>query len=131
MTVESINQNGQVITGYYTVLRTHTGTKIASGYTTKTFTSGTTAGTQYEIELDSYGSCTFTNWQGTSNSGDLSFTATSGPQTFVGVYNCTNAGAPAYHTTAQPLPVLAVAFIVGMSLLVGGIEKAKGKDQSD
>jgi hypothetical protein len=87
-----VNQNGATITGYYTALRTSTGTKISTGYTTKTFTSGMTAGTKYEIELDSYGSCTFTNWQGTTDSGDLTFTAASGPQTLVGVYDCTSAG---------------------------------------
>ena len=80
------------MTGYYTVLRTSTGAKVATGYTTKTFTSGMTAGTKYEVELDSYGSCTFADWQGTTNSGDLTFTAASGSQTFVGVYDCTSAG---------------------------------------
>jgi hypothetical protein len=89
VTVESVNQNGAPITGYWTVLRTSSGSKIASGYTTKTFTSGMTVGSNYEIELDGYGSCTFSHWQGTSNSGDLTFTAAGGSQTFVGVFDCT------------------------------------------
>jgi hypothetical protein len=93
ITVESVNQNGQSISGYYTVIRTGTGSEIATGYTAMTFT-GLSAGTEYEIELDSYASCTFSHWQDTGSGVDpRTFAAVNGPQTFVGVYNCTSSGA--------------------------------------
>ena len=89
VTIQSVNQNGQSITGYWTALRSSTGKSLATGYTTKTFTS-ITVGTNYEIELDSYGSCTFSHWQDSGSSVDpRTFTATAGPETFIGVFTCT------------------------------------------
>jgi hypothetical protein len=121
-----VNQNGQAITGYYIVLRTSAGKSLATGYTTKTFT-GLTTGTSYEVELDSYGSCTFEHWQGTTNSGDLAFTA-SGPQTFVGVFDCSGAAAPAAAKSApaiQPLPLAAFSVMMGSTLIAGKITRVK------
>jgi hypothetical protein len=86
VTVESLDQNGQTITGYWTVLYSGSGSQIATGYTAKTFK--VTAGASYSIELDGYNGCSFQYWQDTTNSGDLNFTAVSGQQAFVGVYNC-------------------------------------------
>jgi hypothetical protein len=91
VTVESVDQNGNIITGYWTVLYGAAGNQIATGYTTKFFNQ-VTAGTTYQIELDSYGSCTFQHWQGTTNSGDYAFTQPNGPLTVVGVYSCTSTG---------------------------------------
>ncbi len=127
VTVESVNQDGQTITGYWTVLRTSSGTTVSTGYTTKTFTD-VKAGTTYELELDSYTVCTFEYWQGTTNSGLLTFTATDGPQTFVGVYDCTNAAAPVSHSTTNlltqaSLPLGTASLVVGISLVVGGVDK--------
>ena len=91
--MESVDQNNNPITGYDTILRTNTGSKIASGFTTKTFTTGLTAGTNYQIVLDSYGACTFNHWQDTgSTANPRTFTAVKGPLTFVGVYTCTSSG---------------------------------------
>jgi hypothetical protein len=87
-----VNQNGATITGYYAELLTSAGSKISTGYTTNTFTD-VIAGTNYEIELDGYSTCAFENWQGTTNSGDMSFTQANGPMTFVGVFDCTSSGA--------------------------------------
>jgi len=102
------------------VLYTDAGNELATGYTPMPFTN-VTAGTSYELLLDSYAACTFEYWQGTSNSGELSFTATNGSLTFIGVYNCTNTGAPAYHSItgslSPPLPAFAIGFIAGLSLL--------------
>ena len=92
--VKSVNQNAKAITGYWAVLYSSSGSKIAAGYTTKTFTA-VKAGTRYQVELNSYGSCTFTNWQGTTNSGKIAFTQPNGPLTLVGVYTCTSSGSMA------------------------------------
>jgi hypothetical protein len=90
--VKSVDQNGATITGYYNVLRTGTGARISTGYTTKTYTN-VVAGTNYQIELDSFGSCTFQHWQDTgSTTNPRSFAQANGPMTFVGIYNCTSGG---------------------------------------
>jgi hypothetical protein len=105
VTIESVNQNGAPINGYWTVLYGPHGGQLATGYTTKTF-SGLTSGTQYSVELDSYGSCQFSHWQDTSSgSYERSFTA-SGAQTFVGVYTCGSSGAVA--------PSLAASLMIGV-----------------
>ena len=97
ITVESVNQNGGAITGYETTLSSSSGSLISTGFTSETFTD-VTAGTSYEIALDSYGSCTFENWQDTGSSVDSRTVTASGAQTFVGVYDCTSSG-----SVGQPL----------------------------
>jgi hypothetical protein len=88
--VESVDQDGDSIPGYYAVLFAANGSQLATGFTTYTFASVTT-GTSYQIQLDSYGSCTFENWQGTGGSvNPLTFTQGDGPMTLVGVYDCTS-----------------------------------------
>lgn len=90
ITVKSVNQNGVAITGYWTVLYNKAGSVLQTGYTPKVF-SGLTAGTTYQVELDSYGSCTFQHWQDTGSTNPLrTYVATSGSQTLVGVYSCTS-----------------------------------------
>jgi hypothetical protein len=87
--IQSVNQNGQAITGYWTVLYNSNGKQLSTGYTTKTFTA-ITVGTAYSVGLSSYSSCTFNHWQDSgSTSLTRAFTATAGPETFVGVYACT------------------------------------------
>jgi hypothetical protein len=101
LTVESVNQNGQAITGYYAVLRTNAGQSIAHGYTTVTF-NGLTQGTTYAIELDGYGSCQFSHWKDSGSSTDPRTFTASGALTLVGVYNCGSSAAPAVGGHKQP-----------------------------
>ena len=61
VTIESVNPNGQTITGYWTVLYGAWRTSSTPD-TTKTFTS-LTAGATYSVELDSYSSCQFSHWR--------------------------------------------------------------------
>jgi hypothetical protein len=99
--VESVNQNGATITGYYAILSSSAGKHISTGYTTKAFTD-VTAGTNYEITLDSYASCTFEHWQDTgSTTNPRTFTQANGPMTLVGVYDCTSSSA----SVAQPVSI--------------------------
>lgn len=86
VTVNSENQLGAAITGYYTELLTSTGGVVSSGFTPQTFT--TTAGVGYQVAAASYGSCTFTNWSNGATSDPMSFTATSSGLTFTAVYDC-------------------------------------------
>jgi hypothetical protein len=91
--VESVNQNNQPITGYWSILRMSGGGQVGTGYTPKTYT-GLTPGATYTIELDSYGNCQFSHWSDGVTSDPRAFTA-SGALTLVGVYNCGSSAAPA------------------------------------
>jgi hypothetical protein len=120
VTVQSVNQNGQPITGYWTVLYNGNGRQLATGYTSKTF-SGLSSGAAYRIELDSYRNCQFNHWLDTgSTTVARSFTAV-GAQTFVGVYTCTTgveaarAGLAPTVTTGGTLDVLLLVSLVGGS----------------
>ena len=89
MVVQSVNQNGQAITGYWAVLYNSAGTQLTTGFTPVTF-SGLTAGTAYGVSVSSYGACTFSHWQDNGSTNAMrAFTAAS-TQTFTGVFNCTN-----------------------------------------
>ena len=68
-----------------------------------------TANTNYEMELDSYASCTFSHWQssGSPTTDPLPFTQPNGPLTLVGVYNCTSGGAVG---GGAPASMLALVF---------------------
>jgi hypothetical protein len=85
LTINSEDQNGNPIFGYYAVLGS-SGSVVATGYTTHTF--ATNAGQSYSVQVDSYGSCTFSKWADGSTSNPRSFTASSGALTFTAVYNC-------------------------------------------
>jgi hypothetical protein len=84
--VNSVNQNGNSISGYYAALYGSGGQVLASGFTSATFS--TTSGLSYSVQADNYGSCTFSKWTDGITSDPRTFTATSSPQTFTAVYNC-------------------------------------------
>jgi hypothetical protein len=134
--VQSVDQNGNAITGYWTVLSSSTGTQISTGFTPVTF-SALTTGTTYSVTLGSYGSCTFSHWEDNSNTNAArSFTAVSGAQTFTGVFNCTNVTTTS-STTAAPavagnplLSALFVSLITGSSIVVGRSQMKKTADNS-
>lgn len=84
VTVNSENQNGQTISGYYVVLSGSAGTE--SGFTSTTYS--TIVGQSYTIQADSYGSCIFSHWSNGATSDPMPFTATTSAQTFTAVYDC-------------------------------------------
>lgn len=86
VTINSVNQNGSPISGYYVVLYNSAGGVLGTGFTTKTFP--TTSGNSYSVRADSYGSCVFTHWSNGATSDPMPFTASSSAQTFTAVYNC-------------------------------------------
>jgi hypothetical protein len=113
LTVESVNQDGQAITGYWTVLRIPGTGQVGTGYTPRTYT-GLTPGSTYTIELDSFGSCTFSHWQDTSSTTDPRSFVASGAQTFIGVFDCIGgAEAPAGHANGgDSSVVLTIGFLL-------------------
>jgi hypothetical protein len=88
VSVNSVDQNGDAISSYYTVLDNSAGGIISTGFTPVTFT--TSAGQTYSIQVDNYGSCTFNHWSNTGGtSAGTIFVSGSSPQTFTAVYDCT------------------------------------------
>ena len=88
VTVNTVDQNNNPISGYYVGLYNSGGTLINHGFSPVTF-SGLTIGTNYSVEPDNYGSCTFNHWLDTGSTvRDREFTAAS-LQTFTAVYDCT------------------------------------------
>jgi hypothetical protein len=83
-----------------------------------------TAGTGYQVELDSYASCTFNHWQDTGNSADpRPFTQANGPMTFVGVYSCTSV---AGMTQGPSIGMVLYAIVSEASLPIGFMIAALG-----
>jgi polyvinyl alcohol dehydrogenase (cytochrome) len=90
VSVNSVDQTGKGISGYYVILKDTSTGVTKTGFTNTTFS--TTSGQAYTLQADSYGSCTFNNWASGSTSNPLGFTATSSTQTLTAVYNCGGSG---------------------------------------
>jgi hypothetical protein len=90
VSVNSVDQTGKGISGYYVILKDTSTGVTKTGFTDATFS--TTSGQAYTLQADNYGSCTFNNWASGSTSNPLGFTATSSTQTLTAVYNCGGSG---------------------------------------
>jgi hypothetical protein len=86
VTVNSVDQHTSPIFGYYVVLLSSSGNTVATGFTSATLT--TTAGSAHNVQADSYGNCTFSQWSNGLRNNPASFTATSGTTSFTAVFNC-------------------------------------------
>jgi hypothetical protein len=86
VTVGSVDQSGDALFGYYTAILDPSGNLVASGFTTKTFS--TTSGESYSLQADSYGSCTFTKWSDGVTSDPRTVIASSGALSFIAAYTC-------------------------------------------
>jgi hypothetical protein len=86
VTVNSVDQSGNVISGYYTVLDDLSTSAVATGFTAATF--ATTAGSAYTLQLDGFGICSFSSWSGGTASNPMTFTATGGAISFTAAFNC-------------------------------------------
>src|SRR6202040_2390973 len=80
--------SGQNITGYYTVLFDQSGTNIlTTGFSPSTFTLS--SGETYIVQVDDYGSCTFSHWADTgSTNPQRTITAASTDAQLTAVYSC-------------------------------------------
>ncbi|MGA2874454.1 MAG: ice-binding family protein [Nitrososphaerales archaeon] len=88
--VQTLDQNGNVITGYYVRLFDN-GQEMNDAYSPATFQL--IDGQTYSIETSSYLSCTFSHWQDTgSTNSTRTTTASNNMQTFTAVYACTTPG---------------------------------------
>jgi hypothetical protein len=86
VTVNSVDQNGTTIFGYYTILSDPGGKIVDTGYTKVSFS--TTAGQQYTLQMEGYGRCTFSHWLNGETSSELVVLAESGDESLTAVFNC-------------------------------------------
>jgi hypothetical protein len=92
LTVNSVDQNGNLLYGYYVDLDTGGGPPgspilvLQTGFTTAVF-DGLTAGTPYGIYPQSYGSCTFYGFQGYAP-GNLGTSFQAGDNFLTAIYHC-------------------------------------------
>ena len=97
VTVKAVDQYGNVLPGdYYTVSQIAYGPfsiqrefVVATGVTVSTFAAA--AGSEYFLEIFTYGSCTFSHWTGGALSDPMPFTATGAALSFTAVYDCIGA----------------------------------------
>jgi hypothetical protein len=85
VTVQSTDQNGKTISGYYTALFQN-GNEVDTGFTPATFS--TTSGLTYSVQVSNYGSCSFVKWSDGVATDPRAFTASSGTTSFTAVYSC-------------------------------------------
>jgi hypothetical protein len=89
--IDSVDQNGNAIFGFYTVLYDSSGSVVGTGFTHKTFPA--TIGDSYSVLVDDYGDCTFSHWLTSGSTSDpLTFVETqsakSNALSWTAVYDC-------------------------------------------
>jgi hypothetical protein len=122
--VDSQNQAGTAITGYYVALYGSSGSVAGSGFTPDSFP--TTVGAAYTLQADGYGSCTFSAWSNGATMNPLPFTATSSPLTLTAVYDCGTVTAPSSVTVDSVNQAGTAITGYYVALLQGGSVVASG-----
>jgi hypothetical protein len=91
LTVQSVDQNGNTITGYYVTLYDQSLNVLGTGFTPVTF-PGVTTGQAYIVEADrDYRGCAFSYWMETGGTSyQMNFTAMGASEVFTAVYSCTS-----------------------------------------
>ena len=85
VTVQSMDQNGNAIPGYFSTI-SHNGIVYSSEYTTAIVLVFT--GQTYSVVAASYGACTFNHWSDGSTSNPRTFVASAPGTTLIAVYGC-------------------------------------------
>jgi hypothetical protein len=96
VTVDSIDQNGNAIFGYYAALYNQNGDVIGTGFTTQTFGLGLINAVPpptFSLEVGGYGGCIFSHWSDGVTNNPRQFAASGGPLAFTAVYNCSGGSA--------------------------------------
>jgi hypothetical protein len=91
--------NGNQLTGYYAALSMN-GVVMSSGYTPTNFTL--IDGSNYALQVDGYGSCTFSHWAGSGSTADPTPITISADTTMTAVLNCGTAGPDPTTTAVSP-----------------------------
>jgi hypothetical protein len=90
VTVSSVDNDNNVLTGYYVQILDPSGNVVATGYTPQTF-SDLVAGASYSVQVDGYQSCSFSHWSNGANADPMTFTASSS-QAFTATLRCGSGG---------------------------------------
>ena len=85
LTISTQNTEGNVITGYYTVLN-QSSSIVATGFTPAPFTLN--SGQTYTVQVDNYGSCQFDHWADTGSKVDVRTVSISSNAAYTAVMNC-------------------------------------------
>jgi Peptidase A4 family len=100
-TVQSVNQNGTAISGYYTVLSSD-GSVMSTGFTPTTF-SDLIVGQAYSVQVDDFGSCSFARWADTGNTSTTRDFTAGGVESFTAVYTCGAVASPVHIIASTPV----------------------------
>lgn len=84
--VNSTDQNGSAIFGYYTIISNAQGKVLGTGYTKVSFP--TNAGEGYTIQMEGYGKCVFSHWSNGVTSSEQIVVAKSGDESLTAVFTC-------------------------------------------
>jgi hypothetical protein len=86
VTVNSVDQHGATIFGYYVLFSDSSGHLLQTGFTPHTFSA--MAGQKYTVQVENYQGCTFSNWTNGVKTPELTLQASSGGNAFTAVFNC-------------------------------------------
>ena len=86
LNVTDMDLNGNVLTGYAVELHDTNGNTLDTEYSPATLTLN--AGQAYQVEADSYGSCTFDHWDDTGATADTRDVSIQADTSLTAVFNC-------------------------------------------
>lgn len=92
LTVDSVNQNGSAISGYFVVLYGANGSEMSTGTTPAAF-SVSPNGT-YSFQVQHHGACTFSRWSNGVPDDTISFKVTTYALHLTAIYDCGAAALP-------------------------------------
>jgi hypothetical protein len=86
LTVDSVDQNGSAISGYFVVLYGANGSEISTAATPAAFSVGPNS--TYSLQVQRYGACTFSRWSSGVTEDTLEFEVTTYNLHLTAVYDC-------------------------------------------
>jgi len=92
LTVDSVDQNGSAISGYFVVLYGANGSEMGTGVTPAAFS--VSPNSTYSFQVQRYGACTFTRWSSGITDDTLRFNVTSYALHLTAIYDCGAAARP-------------------------------------
>jgi hypothetical protein len=92
LTVDSVDQNGSAISGYFVVLYGANGSEISTGETPAAFSVDPNS--TYGFQVERYGACTFSRWSSGVTDDTLEFNVTTYALHLTAIYDCGAAALP-------------------------------------
>lgn len=92
LTVDSVDQNGSAISGYFVVLYGANGSEMSTGTTPAAFS--VTSNSTYSLQVQRYGACAFSRWSSGVTEDTISFKVTTYALHLTAIYDCGAAALP-------------------------------------